>query len=74
MRDVEFYSRMVRMNGIVVFHDIVPGQPDVVGGVPELWRELRDSNDGKEFVHSWDQGGYGLGVIRKPGAYGDSIR
>jgi hypothetical protein len=64
----------VRPGGIIAFHDIVPdgderwGRPSirVAGGVPKFWREFKAANDGtwdiREFVRSWDQEGFGIGV------------
>jgi predicted O-methyltransferase YrrM len=66
-RDYELYAPLVRPDGIVAFHDIVEGPPENVGGVPEFWREIRDSLDGvDELVESWTQGGYGIGLGRVP--------
>ncbi|MEM4674909.1 MAG: class I SAM-dependent methyltransferase, partial [Nitrososphaerota archaeon] len=38
-RDFEIYSPLVRRGGIIAFHDIVPGPPENVGGVPTFWNE-----------------------------------
>lgn len=62
-RDFELYSPLVARGGMVAFHDIVPGKEKDVGGVPELWRELRSSYRHKEFVRDWNQGGFGIGVV-----------
>ncbi|MBS7612607.1 class I SAM-dependent methyltransferase, partial [Candidatus Bathyarchaeota archaeon] len=35
-KDFEMYSPLVRKSGIIAFHDIVPGPPENVGGVPEF--------------------------------------
>jgi cephalosporin hydroxylase len=40
-RDFEMYSPLVREGGIVAFHDIVPGPPENVGGVPEFWNQIK---------------------------------
>jgi predicted O-methyltransferase YrrM len=74
VKDLEFYSPLVRMDGFVVLHDIVPGEPETVGGVPDVWRNLRSANESSEIVQSWFQHGYGLGVLRKTGPVGDPIR
>jgi len=63
-RDFEMYSPLVREGGLIVFHDIVPGPDHLVGGVPRLWQELR-GDAAAEFVESWEQGGYGIGVLRR---------
>lgn len=61
--DFEMYSPLVREGGIVAFHDIVPGSSESVGGVPELWREIRDDWEVEEIVRDWGQGGYGIGIV-----------
>jgi predicted O-methyltransferase YrrM len=65
-RDFEMYAPLVRDRGLIAFHDIVPGPPHLVGGVPRLWQELR-TPEACEFVESWEQGGYGIGVLRRNG-------
>lgn len=40
-RDFEMYSPLVQRGGIIAFHDIVPGPPELVGGVPKFWSELK---------------------------------
>lgn len=64
--DFETYGRLVSEDGLIAFHDIVPGENS--GGVPRFWREIRDLYAGTEFVESWDQGGFGIGLIRKTSA------
>lgn len=66
-RDFELYAPLVRGNGLIAFHDIVDGPPEAVGGVPEFWREIRGhyNNIAREFVRDTQQGGYGIGLIRK---------
>jgi predicted O-methyltransferase YrrM len=60
----ELYSPLVRSGGMIAFHDIVPGEPEAVGGVPEVWQTLKDET-AQEIVRDWTQGGYGIGVLRK---------
>lgn len=62
-KDFEMYSPLVREGGIIAFHDIVPGPPENVGGVPRFWAEVKRSYRHLEIVKSWNQGGYGIGVI-----------
>jgi predicted O-methyltransferase YrrM len=76
--DCEIYSPLVRPGGIMAFHDIVPDAEERTGahgwawagGVPQFWREFKAVNDGswhvREFVRSWDQEGFGIGVGIKP--------
>jgi predicted O-methyltransferase YrrM len=61
--DFETYVPLVRRGGIVALHDIVPGPPEAVGGVPDFWRQVRDET-AVELVEDWDQGGWGIGVLR----------
>lgn len=62
-RDFETYAPLVREGGIIALHDIVDGPEEVVGGVPEFWRSLRDL-DTSELIEDPEQGGYGLGIVR----------
>jgi len=62
--DFRMYAPLVRSGGFVAFHDIVPGPAEIVGGVPEFWQSLRGP-DSVEFVEDWNQGGYGIGVLRR---------
>jgi predicted O-methyltransferase YrrM len=61
-RDFDLYSSLVRDAGIIAFHDIVPGPPESVGGVPEFWREKKDEH-ARELVADWGQQGFGIGVL-----------
>ena len=68
--DFELYSPLVRHGGHVVFHDIVPddGSGSMwVGGVPEYWQEIKQQRgwETRELVHSWEQGGLGIGVATR---------
>ncbi len=62
-QDFELYRPLVRKGGIIAFHDIVPGAPGYVGGVPQFWSEIKTCHRHLEFVDSWSQGGAGIGVI-----------
>jgi cephalosporin hydroxylase len=66
-RDVELYRPLVRPGGLIALHDIVPGPAQAVGGVPELWSELKSEQSGSvsELVADWQQGGFGIGVLRR---------
>jgi cephalosporin hydroxylase len=61
--DFEMYSKLVGKGGIIAFHDIVPGPPGNVGGVPRFWHEIKHNLCYIELVKHWKQGGYGIGVI-----------
>jgi len=63
-RDFEMYNPLVKKEGIIVFHDIIPGPIENVGGVPEFWKEIKENNSGyQEIVKDWNQGGYGIGLL-----------
>jgi predicted O-methyltransferase YrrM len=61
--DFRMYAPLVRSGGLVAFHDIVPGAPEAVGGVPAFWEEIRRP-DSLQFVADWEQGCCGIGVLR----------
>jgi cephalosporin hydroxylase len=72
--DYEHYRELVRPGGILALHDIVPDSEERTGvrslrwagGVPKLWREITDADDGtwwtRELVGSWDDEGFGIGL------------
>jgi predicted O-methyltransferase YrrM len=62
--DLALYAPLVRPGGWIGFHDIVPGPYEFVGGVPELWAELKETREAREFVDDWSQGGLGIGAFR----------
>jgi predicted O-methyltransferase YrrM len=62
-KDFEMYSPLVARGGTIAFHDIVEGTEASVGGVPRFWRELKQTHRHSEFVKSWQQGGWGIGVL-----------
>ena len=63
--DFELYTPLVREGGLIAMHDIVPGSRDMVGGVPDFWRGVKERHEGEEIVADWNQGGSGIGVLRK---------
>lgn len=65
-KDFKMYSPLVKIGGIVAFHDIVPGPERKVGGVPKFWAELKEKYKPNiiEIVKDWDQNGYGIGFIK----------
>jgi predicted O-methyltransferase YrrM len=69
-RDFTMYSPLVRRSGYIALHDIVKGRRELSGGVPDFWNELKTSRSTREFVRDWQQGAYGIGVIRKNTDYG----
>ncbi len=61
--DFKMYSRLVKKGGLIIFHDIVPGSPNLVGGVPIFWNEIKHKFNYIEIVESWKQGSAGIGII-----------
>jgi hypothetical protein len=65
------YRGLVRDGGVVAFHDIIQdhsaglgrGIGTWTGDVPEFWRRLKPTAQTFEFVTSYDQDGYGIGVL-----------
>ncbi|MGC8981860.1 MAG: class I SAM-dependent methyltransferase [Minisyncoccia bacterium] len=63
-KDFEMYSPLVKKGGIIAFHDITPkGIPELTGGVPKFWQEIKDNFRKKELIKDLEQEGYGIGVI-----------
>lgn len=72
-QDHEEYKDLVREGGLIAFHDIVsdtatregtaPQDNCYAGGVHKYWAEIKDQYSHKEFVESWNQSGFGIGVI-----------
>ncbi|MGB9756361.1 MAG: class I SAM-dependent methyltransferase, partial [Candidatus Bathyarchaeales archaeon] len=62
-KDFEMYGKLVGEGDIIAFHDIVPGPPESVGGVPRFWDEIKHNFSHVELVKDWKQGGCGIGVI-----------
>jgi len=61
-KDFEMYTKLVGKGGIIAFHDIVPGSPESVGGVPRFWEEIKFSFKHIEFVENWKQRSCGIGI------------
>ena len=62
-KDFEMYHHLVKPDGLIVFHDIVPGSPLGVGGVQFFWEEVKKDYQYEEIVDNWKQGGLGLGIL-----------
>ena len=75
--DFALYSPLVRVGGLIAFHDVQPDHRERTGtsigswsgGVPRLWVELkaRYRASAREFVADQNQDGYGIGVLTWPG-------
>lgn len=64
-QDFEMYGSLVKKGGLIGFHDIVPGPEELSGGVPKFWNELKKKHSCEEIVSDWNQGGYGIGLLRR---------
>ena len=64
-KDFELYVPLAANNGIIAFHDIVPGAPECVGGVPLFWNEIKNHYDYLEIISSKIQQGFGIGILMK---------
>jgi predicted O-methyltransferase YrrM len=76
LSDFRTYAPLVRAGGVVAFHDIVPDFKTrtgldtgaYAGDVPQVWRRLKDEGfRTEEFVESWEQDGFGIGVVHWSG-------
>jgi len=63
--DFEMYSVLVRPGGMVVFHDICKHKyaEQINCHVDRFWQEVKNERRALEFVHNWNQGAAGIGVI-----------
>ena len=66
-KDFEMYSPLVRKGGIIAFHDICPGPPDMVGEVPSFWKETMGKYRNISIVKDQSQCGDGIGVLFSDG-------
>lgn len=62
-RDFELYAPMVRKGGLIAFHDIVDGDPEMVGGVPRFWSEIKSPYRHEELIKDRQQRAWGIGVL-----------
>lgn len=63
--DFEAYSSLVKKNGLIGFHDIVPHQRDDACGVDKFWEEIKRKYQYLEIVQDWNQNWAGIGLIEK---------
>ena len=70
-KDFELYSSLMKKGGFIVFHDIIPDfmtkhgikTNRFTGGVPHLWKELKNKYTTFEFVENYEQDGLGIGAL-----------
>ena len=63
-KDFEMYAPLVRPGGLVAFHDIAPHPAELKVEVPQFCKEIKSHYGHQEIVKSWDQDGYGIGILR----------
>jgi predicted O-methyltransferase YrrM len=63
--DFEMYSVLVRPGGMLIFHDICKHKfaEQINCHVDRFWQEVKNERRALEFVHNWNQGAAGIGVI-----------
>lgn len=64
-KDFEMYSPLVRNNGIIALHDIVPHEQKHGCGADKFWNEIKSNYVHEEIVNNWNQKWAGIGVIKK---------
>jgi len=64
-KDFEMYSPLIKENGMILFHDIVPHSKESGCEVSKLWNEIKSKYNYLEIVKDWNQGWAGLGLIKK---------
>lgn len=61
--DFLMYSPLVRIGGLVAFHDISSSDPNPDYGVSKFWNEIKVSYKHREILKDQEQAGYGIGVL-----------
>ena len=67
-QDFETYSRLVRPDGLIFFHDVVEHPPASNCWVSRFWNELRVTSNAQEFIENPRQGWGGIGMVRAEGS------
>lgn len=60
--DFETYSRLVRPDGLIVFHDIAP-TTNLMVGVPRFWQKITETHRTQQIIADENQSGAGIGII-----------
>jgi predicted O-methyltransferase YrrM len=63
-KDFTMYAPLVRHGGLIALHDIADGPAELVGGVPDFWRTVKN-RDAVELIENAGQEGFGIGVLRR---------
>ena len=64
-KDFEMYSPLVKIGGMVAFHDIVQGPEQEAGGVHVFWKEIKGNYKNEEIIKDKKQGGADIGILYK---------
>ena len=64
-QDFDIFGPLVKRNGLIAFHDILPVQGQPGCGVDRLWAEIKSNNESREIINNRNQGWAGIGLIRK---------
>ncbi|MCW4009515.1 MAG: class I SAM-dependent methyltransferase [Candidatus Bathyarchaeota archaeon] len=62
-KDFAMYSPLVRKGGVIAFHDICKGPPELAGGVHDFWNEIKHSYNYEEIIYNPKQQGLGIGIL-----------
>lgn len=62
-QDFMMYGPLVRNGGLIAFHDIIAGPPELAGEVHRFWEEVKENFKYIEFVKNRDGHAFGIGVI-----------
>lgn len=81
-KDYQMYAPLVRVGGLIAFHDIVPDfktrygivTDSYVGQVPLFWSNLKKSEiETQEIVENAEQDGRGIGLVKWQGDFPPSL-
>ncbi len=64
-KDFEMYSPLVKKDGIIALHDIVPHLETPTCEVNRFWNALKIKYEHEEIVDNWNQNWAGIGLIKK---------
>lgn len=63
-QDFEMYSPLVKENGKIAFHDIVPHPMHPNSKVNLYWNEIKKNYNYEEIIDDWNQGLWGIGLLK----------
>jgi len=58
------YRHLVRMGGLIGFHDIADKQDQPGNEVQHFWKRLKQEADTQEIIEDRNQTGFGIGIVR----------